>query len=323
MLALELPRPDVEEARGECPQRHRELPLGEARLLVGDPPGLRLGVADTAAGARDDVGCVLVLDDADVGPKARVRDGRPHGVGHEGRVRLPEPAVGDEEPVERSPERLGRHGATTGVRGATGAAGTSVAFGAGLCVDAGGGAGAGARNGAGARGGAGERGGAGVRVGEGAGGRVGVGGGAGGGAATRGSTPPNASRPRALAVTSGQPNERATVVSSCAERCSSSVSRSTRSVTKSSNGRIASWSRCVLWPWVEAERESVNFRSLALAWHSTSGRNTGSSLWVMLSTRFSTSIACWIAAAVSFSSAPDGASAADDCQRTSINRCGS
>src|SRR5207245_1752702 len=140
---------------------------------------------------------------------------------------------------------------------------------------------------------------------------VGAGGGAGvgmGGGAARRSPPPNASRPRAAAVTSGQPNERATPVSICAERCSSRVSRSTTSTMKSSNGRTASWIRCTLWLWrSDAERESVSRTSLAFAWHSTSGRNTGSSWWVMLSTRFSTSIACCIAAAISPSSAPVGA----------------
>src|SRR5207249_8753049 len=208
-------------------------------------------------------------------------------------------------------------GGATGGRRPTGPEGTSVAFGAGADVCTGGGTatrvgiggGVGVRVGAGVRvgvdggrvgvgaGGAVRVGvGGGVRVGAGGGVRVGAGGdvrvgadvrlgagaGAGGGAtdgaAARGSTAPNESRPRAFAVTSGQPNERATAVSSCAERCSSSVSRSTRSVTRSANGRISSWIRCALWPWTDAERESLKRRSRALVWHSTSGRNPGSSV---------------------------------------------
>src|SRR5213078_1853370 len=158
---------------------------------------------------------------------------------------------------------------TADVRGAANPVGTSAAFGAGALVGAGGaaGAGAGADLGAG--------------LGAGGGGAAGAGAGVGAGA------PAKDSRPRAAAVTSGQPNERATRVSICAERCSSRVSRSTRSVTKSSNGRIASWIRCTLWLWrSDAERERVSRRSLALAWHSTSGRNTGSSACATPSTRF-------------------------------------
>src|SRR3989454_961457 len=194
-------------------------------------------------------------------------------------------------------------GGATGGRRPTGPEGTSVAFGAGADVCTGGGTatrvgiggGVGVRVGAGVRvgvdggrvgvgaGGAVRVGvGGGVRVGAGADVRLGAGAGAGGGAtggaAARGSTAPNESRPRAFAVTSGQPNERATAVSSCAERCSSSVSRSTRSVTRSANGRISSWIRCALWPWTDAERESLKRRSRALVWHSTSGRNPGSSV---------------------------------------------
>src|SRR2546430_3879704 len=37
--------------------------------------------------------------------------------------------------------------------------------------------------------------------------------------------------------------------------CSSSESRSTRSVTRSANGRISSWIRCALWPWTDARSE--------------------------------------------------------------------
>src|SRR2546426_7482727 len=194
-------------------------------------------------------------------------------------------------------------GGATGGRRPTGPEGTSVAFGAGADVCTGGGTatrvgiggGVGVRVGVdGGRVGVGAGGavrvgvGGGVRVGAGGDVRVGAdvrlgagagaGGGATGGAAARGSTAPNESRPRAFAVTSGQPNERATVVSSCAERCSSSVSRSTRSVTRSANGRISSWIRCALWPWTDAERESLKRRSRALVWHSTSGRNPGSSV---------------------------------------------
>src|SRR5216117_1349657 len=200
-------------------------------------------------------------------------------------------------------------GGATGGRRPTGPEGTSVAFGAGAGVCTGGGTAArvGIGGGVGVRVGAGGRVGVdGGRVGVGAGGAVrvgvgggvrvgaggdvrvgadvrlgagaGAGGGATGGAAARGSTAPNESRPRAFAVTSGQPNERATAVSSCAERCSSSVSRSTRSVTRSANGRISSWIRCALWPWTDAERESLKRRSRALVWHSTSGRNPGSSV---------------------------------------------
>src|SRR3989449_10726964 len=194
-------------------------------------------------------------------------------------------------------------GGGTGGRRPTGPEGTSVAFGAGADVCTGGGTatrvgiggGVGVRVGVdGGRVGVGAGGavrvgvGGGVRVGAGGDVRVGAdvrlgagagaGGGATGGAAARGSTAPNESRPRAFAVTSGQPNERATVVSSCAERCSSSVSRSTRSVTRSANGRISSWIRCALWPWTDAERESLKRRSRALVWHSTSGRNPGSSV---------------------------------------------
>src|SRR3989442_1385460 len=202
-------------------------------------------------------------------------------------------------------------GGATGGRRPTGPEGTSVAFGAGADVCTGGGTatrvgiggGVGVRVGVdGGRVGVGAGGavrvgvGGGVRVGAGGGVRVGAGGdvrvgadvrlgagagaggGATGGAAARGSTAPNESRPRAFAVTSGQPNERATAVSSCAERCSSSVSRSTRSVTRSANGRISSWIRCALWPWTDAERESLKRRSRALVWHSTSGRNPGSSV---------------------------------------------
>src|SRR5947209_17143862 len=200
-------------------------------------------------------------------------------------------------------------GGATGGRRPTGPEGTSVAFGAGADVCTGGGTatrvgiggGVGVRVGAGVRvgvdgGRVGVGAGGAVRVGVGGGVRVGAGGdvrvgadvrlgagaGAGGGAtvgaAARGSTAPNESRPRAFAVTSGQPNERATAVSSCAERCSSSVSRSTRSVTRSANGRISSWIRCALWPWTDAERESLKRRSRALVWHSTSGRNPGSSV---------------------------------------------
>ncbi len=69
----------------------------------------------------------------------------------------------------------------------------------------------------------------------------------------------------------------------------------------------------------DAERERVSRRSLALAWHSTSGRNTGSSACATPSTRFSTSIAFCITAAISASFAPEG-SAPDDCHRTSITR---
>src|SRR3989454_5432859 len=194
-------------------------------------------------------------------------------------------------------------GGATGGRRPTGPEGTSVAFGAGADVCTGGGTatrvgiggGVGVRVGVdGGRVGVGAGGavrvgvGGGVRVGAGGDVRVGAdvrlgagagaGGGATGGAAARGSTAPNESRPRAFAVTSGQPNERATAVSSCAERCSSSVSRSTRSVTRSANGRISSWIRCALWPWPDAERESLKRRSRALVWHSTSGRNPGSSV---------------------------------------------
>src|SRR2546422_737407 len=194
-------------------------------------------------------------------------------------------------------------GGGTGGRRPTGPEGTSVAFGAGADVCTGGGTatrvgiggGVGVRVGVdGGRVGVGAGGavrvgvGGGVRVGAGGDVRVGAdvrlgagagaGGGATGGAAARGSTAPNESRPRAFAVTSGQPNERATAVSSCAERCSSSVSRSTRSVTRSANGRISSWIRCALWPWTDAERESLKRRSRALVWHSTSGRNPGSSV---------------------------------------------
>src|SRR5256712_3424273 len=194
-------------------------------------------------------------------------------------------------------------GGATGGRRPTGPEGTSVAFGAGADVCTGGGTatrvgiggGVGVRVGVdGGRVGVGAGGavrvgvGGGVRVGAGGDVRVGAdvrlgagagaGGGATGGAAARGSTAPNESRPRAFAVTSGQPNERATAVSSCAERCSSSVSRSTRSVTRSANGRSSSWIRCALWPWTDAERESLKRRSRALVWHSTSGRNPGSSV---------------------------------------------
>src|SRR5216117_1794486 len=200
-------------------------------------------------------------------------------------------------------------GGATGGRRPTGPEGTSVSFGAGAGVCTGGGTAArvGIGGGVGVRVGAGGRVGVdggrvgvgadgtvrvgvggGIRVGAGGGVRVGAdvrlgagagaGGGATGGAAARGSTAPNESRPRAFAVTSGQPNERATAVSSCAERCSSSVSRSTRSVTRSANGRISSWIRCALWPWTDAERESLKRRSRALVWHSTSGRNPGSSV---------------------------------------------
>src|SRR2546422_4890928 len=194
-------------------------------------------------------------------------------------------------------------GGGTGGRRPTGPEGTSVAFGAGADVCTGGGTatrvgiggGVGVRVGVdGGRVGVGAGGavrvgvGGGVRVGAGGDVRVGAdvrlgagagaGGGATGGAAARGSTAPNESRPRAFAVTSGQPNERATAVSSCAERCSSSVSRSTRSVTRSANGRISSSIRCALWPWTDAERGSLKRRSRALVWHSTSGRNPGSSV---------------------------------------------
>src|SRR2546422_3408122 len=194
-------------------------------------------------------------------------------------------------------------GGGTGGRRPTGPEGTSVAFGAGADVCTGGGTATrvgigggvgvrvgvdGGRVGVGAGGAVRVGAGVGVRVGAGGDVRVGAdvrlgagagaGGGATGGAAARGSTAPNDSRPRAFAVTSGQPNERATAVSSCAERCSSSVSRSTRSVTRSANGRISSWIRCALWPWTDAERESLKRRSRALVWHSTSGRNPGSSV---------------------------------------------
>ena len=203
---------------------------------------------------------------------------------------------------------------TADVRGAANPVGTSAAFGAGALVGAGGAAGTG--GGAGADVGVAAGAGAGLDAGLGAGG----GGAAGAGAGVGAGAPAKDSRPRAAAVTSGQPNERATRVSICAERCSSRVSRSTRSVTKSSNGRIASWIHCTLWLWrSDAERERVSRRSLALAWHSTSGRNTGSSACATPSTRFSTSIAFCITAAISASFAPEG-SAPDDCHRTSITR---
>src|SRR5256712_2042549 len=147
-------------------------------------------------------------------------------------------------------------GGATGGRRPTGPEGTSVAFGAGADVCTGGGTatrvgiggGVGVRVGVdGGRVGVGAGGavrvgvGGGVRVGAGGDVRVGAdvrlgavagaGGGATGGAAARGSTAPNESRPRPFAVTSGQPNDRATAASRCAERCSSSAWRSTRSVT--------------------------------------------------------------------------------------------
>src|SRR5207247_4296158 len=68
-------RPDIEEPCRERRQRHLELLIGHAILLIGQALGPLRRIADDGAGACDDLGLVFVLDDADVGPEARLRDG--------------------------------------------------------------------------------------------------------------------------------------------------------------------------------------------------------------------------------------------------------
>src|SRR5207247_9560030 len=70
-------RPDIEEPCRERRQRHLELLIGHAILLIGQALGPLRRIADDGAGACDDLGIVFVLDYADLDPEAQLRNDSP------------------------------------------------------------------------------------------------------------------------------------------------------------------------------------------------------------------------------------------------------